>query len=339
MGRALPPARKQADTGAPIRESLRLRLGGPLDRTVPLPVALAAILVATGASMISVRVGLVGLALVLATFIGVHVALRILRTRGWVVVGGRGIARLDRSGRETELAEWSEPFGVTVLANHTRTSCLLAFTTPMHTRYLSVRTTAPSGQREDPIAARAVLALAATVADADIMRETGAALSPSDAAELLRSVRENAETALGRIYLSGAAGEKIVLENRELRCGDRVFDLRSPLEWKGFLFHESMGSIATVYQATWIRQGSGEVVLVAPLPPEISVGKRRDVSLHPALLRDLKLMQSTPGEPPPRELRVAVERVFMLPLRQALDRAPRASRPTNPRLADSHLRG
>jgi hypothetical protein len=77
-------------------------------------------------------------------------------------------------------------------------------------------------------------------------------------------------------------------------------------------------------------------VLVAPLPPEISVGRRRDVSLHPALLRDLKLMQSAPGEPPPRELRLAVERVFMLPLRQALDRAPRASRPTVPRVSTVH---
>lgn len=336
MGRALPPARKQAADGAPTR-GLRFRLGGPLDRAVPLPIALIATLLAASASMIaSIGVGLVALALVIAGLIGVHVVLRMLRTRGWVVVGGRGIARLDRTGKATELADWSEPFGVTVLANHTRTSCLLAFTTLRHTRFLAVRTTAPSGQREDPIAARAVLALAATVADADVMRETGAALSPSDAAELLRSVRENAEAALGRIFLSGAGGESIILENRELRCGDRVFDLRAPLEWKGFLFHESVGSIATVYQATWIRQGSGEIVLVAPLPPEISVGRRRDVQLHPALLRDLKLMQSVPGEPPPREVRVAVERVFMLPLRQALDRAPRASRPTNPRLTSVH---
>jgi hypothetical protein len=226
---------------------IRLRLGAPLGWSVPLPAALGAMLLAAGASMISSPIlGLLALVGIAAALIGLQLALRMRRTHGWVVVGGRGIARLDRSGRETALARWGEPFGVTVLANHTRTTCLLAFTTPRHTRYLRVRTTAPSGEREDPIASRAVLASAATVADADVMRETGAALSPSDAAELLRNVRERAEMALGRIYLSGAAGESIVLENRELRCGERVFDLRAPLEWKGFLFHESMGSIATV---------------------------------------------------------------------------------------------
>jgi hypothetical protein len=338
MGRALPPAKQQVSLAAPSHVSLRLRLGAPFGLSVPLPVTLGAMLLAAATSMIaSPLLGLAALGLVVVAVILLHVILQRMRTRGWVVAGSRGIARLDRSGKETALARWSEPFGVAVLANHTRTSCLLAFTTPRHTRFLQVRTTAKSGQREDPNASRAVLALASTVADADVMRETGAALSPSDAAELLRTVREHAMPAMGRIYLSGAGGESIVLEGRELRCGDRVFDLRAPLEWRGFLFHESMGSIATVYQATWIRQGGDEIVLVAPLPPEISVGRRRDVSLQPALLRDLKLMQSTPGEPPPRELRLAVERVFMLPLRQALDRAPRASRPTNPaRLSSPH---
>jgi hypothetical protein len=38
-------------------------------------------------------------------------------------------------------------------------------------------------------------------------------------------------------------------------------------------------------------------------------------------------MQSLADAPPPRDLRVAVDRLFMLPLRRALDRAPRVSRP------------
>lgn len=312
---------------------------------VPLPIALGGLAAGAIASLVvSPLLGVIAFLAIAIAFlaiaiaiVSVHVVLRRLRTRGWVVTSSRGIVRLDRAGKETAIARWGEPFGVAVLANHTRTSCLLAFTTPWATRFLPVRTVAPSGQREDPIAARALLSLAATVADADVMRDTGAALSPADAAELLRTVRENAHQAMGRIFLSGAGGESIVLEGRELRCGEHVFDLRAPLEWRGFLFHESMGSIATVYQATWVRQGLDEVVLVAPLPPEISVGRRRDVSLQPAPLRDLKLMQSAPGEPPPRELRLAVERVFMLPLRQALDRAPRASRPTNPaRMSSPH---
>jgi hypothetical protein len=303
---------------------------------VPLPAALVAIVLTTGISMIaSPIVGVLALAGTSIALIGLHLLLQAVRTRGWVIVGRRGIARVDRKGRETPLAHWAEPFGLVVLANHMRTSCVLAFTTPRQTRFLAVRTVDQNGER--PLPARALLDTASTVADADVTGDAAtAALSASDALELLRSVRTNASPALGRIYLSGAAGESIALEERELRCGDRLFDLRAPLEWRGFLFHESTGSIATVYQATWIRQGSLEVVLVAPLPPEIGVGRRRDIGLRPSLLRDLKLMQSAPGEPPPRELRLAVERLFMLPLRQALDRAPRASRPTGPRFTSAH---
>jgi hypothetical protein len=51
-----------------------------------------------------------------------------------------------------------------------------------------------------------------------------------------------------------------------------------------------------------------------------------------SVARDLRLMEASPGEPPPRELRHAIDRVFMLPLRRALDRAPRISRvPSSPR--------
>ena len=49
-----------------------------------------------------------------------------------------------------------------------------------------------------------------------------------------------------------------------------------------------------------------------------------------AVLRDLRLMQATPEGLPPRELRVGIERMYMLRLRAALDRAPRASRRTFP---------
>jgi hypothetical protein len=36
-------------------------------------------------------------------------------------------------------------------------------------------------------------------------------------------------------------------------------------------------------------------------------------------------MQATPEQPPPTEQRVAIDRHFMLPVRCALDRAPRAA--------------
>jgi hypothetical protein len=96
-----------------------------------------------------------------------------------------------------------------------------------------------------------------------------------------------------------------------------------------------------IYQATWLRQSAIELVLVASMPSEITswmVGKAvhpvgavtRDSLVQRALVRDLRLMQSLPDVPPPREQRIAIERLFMLPLRQALDRAPRAARTSTP---------
>jgi len=67
-------------------------------------------------------------------------------------------------------------------------------------------------------------------------------------------------------------------------------------------------SRAAVYQATWVRQGDAELVLVAPASGDLGGA----------------------DEPPSRDLRLAVDRVFMGPLRRALERAPRASRPTFP---------
>jgi hypothetical protein len=40
-------------------------------------------------------------------------------------------------------------------------------------------------------------------------------------------------------------------------------------------------------------------------------------------------MQASPEAPPPSEQRVAIDRLFMLPVRSALDRAPRASHQPN----------
>jgi hypothetical protein len=112
------------------------------------------------------------------------------------------------------------------------------------------------------------------------------------------------------------------------------------------LFQEPFGTVMTVndrepsstppggvmvYQATWVRQGMSEAVLVSlipsvssvSVPPSPPAGEVPEVAS--AVLRDLRLMQATPEPPPPTELRVAIERMFMLRLRAALDRAPRAS--------------
>jgi hypothetical protein len=77
-----------------------------------------------------------------------------------------------------------------------------------------------------------------------------------------------------------------------------------------------------------VRQGDGEVVLVAPVGEAALPGAAGPSA---AAAPDARLMHAVGGEPPPRELRRAIDRLFMLPLRRALDRAPRASRaPSSP---------
>ena len=107
----------------------------------------------------------------------------------------------------------------------------------------------------------------------------------------------------------------MVLEGAELRAGGRVIDLTQPLEWRAFLFLESAGPLGAVVQATWVRQAGAEVVLVAP-QTDARAPRGGRVSIADA--------------PPPIELRMAIERLFMAPFRHALDRAPRALRSTVP---------
>ncbi len=80
-------------------------------------------------------------------------------------------------------------------------------------------------------------------------------------------------------------------------------------------------------------------MLVAPLPADGAWMVDADVAVRAAgagavvkrgVARDLRLIQASAGEAPPRDARHAIDRVFMLPLRRALDRAPRSSRTASP---------
>jgi hypothetical protein len=249
------------------------------------------------------------------------------RGAGSVTVTERGVDRVDGRG-SARLVDFGEPFGVTVLAAPSRERALLAFTTRDRTRFLSVE----AGHDVARDALRELLADSATIADGDAMASAGPALRAEDAVRLLRAVRARSERAMGRLLLTTAEGEPLVLDGAELQIGGRTFDLRAPLEWRAFMFHEAVGASVTLYQATWIRQSGAEVVLVAPMPAEVALPSRTrsDVALHPSAVRDLRLLPSHPEAPPPPELRRAVERVFMTPLRRALDAAPRPSRNAPP---------
>lgn len=301
----------------------------PLERIDPLPpgrerrtllvIALALVSTATLPISVSMHV-LVGAATILVLGLPVWMLRRSRRApEGSVAFESIGVVRHDSSGRVT-LARWDEPFGLTVVANPARTRVVLAFTTLRQTRHVLVRV----GGAAKADAAEELLSRAVSVPDGDLPAERRAPLSPSSAAELVGALAARSAGALERICLSDTDGKSVILDGKELRVGERVFDLEAPLEWRGLMFHESGANAGTIYQGTWVRQSATEVVLVAPMPEELArSGRASRPGLNP---REQRLMQSLPDTPPPRELRVAIERLFVVPLRQAIDRAPRLSR-------------
>jgi hypothetical protein len=254
--------------------------------------------------------------------------------RGWLVVDDEGLHRVERAARVT-LVEWSEAFGLTVLASADRATLLLALTSPRAMRYLP----ATVRNADDASAAPKVLDRATTAAASDLRLDDEAALSAADAERLFVEIERRCPASIERAYLSDAAGQPVVLDRGELRVAARRFDLTAPLEWRASLFQERGALTASVCQATWIRQGDVEVVLVAPLPADGAWMVDANVSVRAAgggpavkrgVARDLRLIQAAAGDAPPRDVRHAIDRVFMLPLRRALDLAPRSSRTAAP---------
>jgi hypothetical protein len=237
--------------------------------------------------------------------------------RGWLVLDAQAIRRVE-PGKEAKLVSVREPFGVTVLARADRSAFVLALTSPAATRFVPVRV-----DRESELAeARLLVGKATTAPESDLPVDEATSLSATDADRLLGALSTRVPASLDRVYLFDADGNPVVLDRTELRVGTRRIDLAAPLEWRPFVFQESGAHVTSLCQATWVRQGEAEVVLVSPM-----AGDTRNTKCAP----DARLMQAAPGEPPPRDQRRAIDRLFMLPLRKALDGAPRISRmPSSP---------
>lgn len=243
-----------------------------------------------------------------------------------VVADDAGLSRVSPDGARP-LVRWGAPFGITLLASYGRPHALLAFTTPSHTRYVPARIDHRS-EADDELLARVAL-----LADLDFVDGASheAALSPEDAAAIVRRAEAHDRRALGRVLLSDGRGEPIALERSMISVGDRSFDLGSHLEWRALMFHESTGQSAALYQATWIRQNGAEVVFIAPMPASLlprgaSAAREEATQIGRTLRRDVRLLQCPTEPPPPRDVRVAIDRPFMLAVRRALDAAPLASR-------------
>jgi hypothetical protein len=293
-----------------------------------------------------------GLSILLAA-LGV-LALRYLLARRGARVSGRhlcvndqGIAFEPARGPSEQLLAFGRPFGVTLFGNRARDRLVMAVTTTDRAVYLGARI-----EHEQRPQHRSLLSSASTVSDDEaVLDATGPdgkplEMSVSDLSALLQAILRADGSALERCFLSDTRGAPVVLDGNDLRIGRKGFDLGAPLEWRATLFQEPFGVLTgandwdrhaapcggvMVYQATWIRQGFSEAVLVSLLASLTSAssqagfptGEMPDV--QSAVLRDLRLMQASPEPPPPRELRVGIERAYMLRLRAALDRAPRAS--------------
>lgn len=236
----------------------------------------------------------------------------------------------DHSARTVLTTE--EPFGVTLVATRRRDRLVAALTSSLGTFYVGAVFDEASRRAFAPLLARAST-VASEEVGLDAIGPDGVplTLTPFDLAELVGALGAIDAGAPDRFVLSDAYGAPIVLDAQELVVQEWKFDLSAPLEWRAIVFQEAFGNAVAVYQGTWIRQGGSEVVLVSllssigPSSAPSDVESTGIVELDRAALRDLRFMQATPDEPPPVELRVAFDRVFMFPLRSALDRAPRPS--------------
>lgn len=247
------------------------------------------------------------------------------------------------------------PFGLTLLCNPSRRRVVLAVTTLERTLYLGAAIS-PSDRQDYA----AFLVRACTVGEDDPVLDAIAPdgrpleLGLEDLVHLWELLKRHDCRAESRCFLSDTQGNAVVLDGDELRIGCHQLNLAFPIEWHALWFQEATcsrtwgasdadpfavtGGAATNYQATWIRQGSVETVLVALLPPqgqdETGADSARMTAEVPelaeALARDERLMHAVPAVPPPRELRVGIERTYMLPLRAALDRASRSRSNTKP---------
>ena len=276
-----------------------------------------------------------------------NVPLRRLRVDATgIVFEAPGHRDLGRRQQE-RLIDLSGSFGMTLLSDPIRHRLVLAVTATGRAVYFSARV-----DSEERRIYRSLLSHASTVSDDDAVLD---AMGPDgdplelklrDMSILVDTLLERDDMALDRCFLSDTHGAPVVLDSHELSIGKKGFDLRAPLEWRAMLFQEPFGTVMAVsdrqaeatppggvmvYQATWVRQGVSEAVLVSLIPSLSSVsvppsppeGEVPEVAS--AVLRDMRLMQASPEPPPPAELRVGIERMFMLRLRAALDRAPRAS--------------
>lgn len=264
--------------------------------------------------------------------------LHVRRVLGVVVARAARLPRLVLEKDELVLLDGNERvtvlpldrrFGLTLFASPARAEIVVAITHRDGVEYLAG--SHPSGQRHLELLARAI-----TTPDNDLpIGDRVPSFSDGDRfLELVAALEARQPGALERVFLSDAGMADVVLDGHRLRAAQLDFDLDAPLSWRAFAFQEGSSFASHSFQATHVRQGEREVVLVALSPsgelatpsivnpPPGRVGPLASEQIQRSLARDLRLANCLAELPPPRSVRVAVDRLFVPRLRHALDLAP-----------------
>ncbi len=263
-------------------------------------------------------------------------AARIPRLR----LSGKSLAYID-GDKQTAILDLNRRFGVTLLASPSRSELVVAITHRDGVEFLAARD--PSGTHRVDLLARAITTPENDLPIGDLvpMFRDGDRLL-----DLVAALEARAQGAIDRVFLSDAGMADVVLDGKNLRAGQIDFDLQSPLSWRAYSFQEGSSFASHSFQATQIRQGEREIVLVALsptgelatpsliAPPPGRSGPLASEVIQRALARDLRLAHCLADLPPPRVNRVAMDRLFVPRIRVALDLAPpevlRAPRATTP---------
>lgn len=235
--------------------------------------------------------------------------------------------RGDRTSLPTALPI-KDRFGLTLLSNRRRDRLVAAITSDEGSFLFATNVTADRSVLSELLAKSTILG------EDDILDATGPDGAPihleeQDFQELVNALRARDAGCMDRIVLSDQHGAALVLDASDLYIKDTHFDLRRPLEWRPILFQEAFGASITRFQGTWLRQNNAEMVLVSVLPffesTLFDIEKVGVPELDAMALRDHRLLQAAPTDPPPIEQRIAMDRMFVIPFRAVLDRAPRAT--------------
>lgn len=253
------------------------------------------------------------------------------RARGVVVEGRRLFFHDGDGGAPVELIDLSGPFGLTFLANRARTQLCVVVTTSDRSLFVSAEHA--RGVRLPPVFPQAFTVASderALIAAAPDGRPL--TLAHDELAALYGRLVALDPRAPSRVFSTDVRGDELFLDASMLTIGDLRFDLALPLRWRATLFRErGFGGVDAIYQATYLQQGDVEIALVSILPALSSPLADGDLPTgglftEREVREDVELLAHSPSLPPPPAQRVAIDRVFVLPIRRAIARAPQAKR-------------